>query len=879
MKEAKQKNTKGKLDQKNGVDTSISNRDPHPAFKSSFDEASLPLAIGKLFELNNYSVEYGLHIHGAEVDVVATPKGTPYPQTVYIEATIQYVDNTKYGKDLSKFSLIRELDPGARCVLISSRGFTPDVKERALKTRIITQTYHEAFREFEKFSPYVDSVLESPIVNSLVASYEEPYFEDAFGRQLATSWLTDWRSDFRPNSRWYVILGEYGTGKTSLTVTLQHRWLTDYKNNPECLIPVRIELKNFSRQFDARSLLHHFLDNNRLSHVPIEFMLHLIRSGRVILILDGYDEMAQFLNARERRACLSALAELSAEGARGMLTSRPNYFTITEELTVFDALYTSLERNKYHLSQMDKLFLAEERSIDNLVENYVLSRQERYLRDLDQTQTMSLVQRKLSNDSAGQKLILDLLNRIFRDEIVGAKQSLGGKPVIISFLLEIIDDLKEDPTSRQVHEFTEWQVYKLIVDKLMIRDFYRTPNLDPERRRLGLQMLALTLSGRAVTVADEETFLEIIDVVCSTEIRRLPSPEERRSRRDELFQNFRSSATLTRSESGNRGWHFSHNSLREYLVAEFLVGRAVLKLPPPPTIPVSTAMRTFVASLSADSRGDFLGAIRTLWPNRSSVSIDLYFSIAWDLLRRSENGILGELRLLDGSEKSETANLNFVAVDRIELSKTELNSSKVKFNLSKSTLAESVIRELDLTGSTFQDSILDRVVISGCVLDECDFRSCLIFECELLDVSLKNADFRFVDPDINFVVVPEPGMIRALSGATAIGFLRFHGAITDDVDPYFVYQNHPKFPIVMKICENIQSQRNSQFRGLTQRGVAQADPNFARAFVRHLERSGLIEVDKKVLVSSTPEGRRQLPLFVGQRGLPKQIEEFLSTWN
>jgi len=56
------------------------------------------------------------------------------------------------------------------------------------------------------------------------------------------------------------------------------------------------------------------------------------------LLLDGYDEMAQFFNSRERRQCLEALATLSADGAKGIITSRPNYFTLSEELQVFEAL-------------------------------------------------------------------------------------------------------------------------------------------------------------------------------------------------------------------------------------------------------------------------------------------------------------------------------------------------------------------------------------------------------------------------------------------------------------------------------------------------------------------------------------------------------------
>ncbi|MEN1478174.1 hypothetical protein AAIH16_31695, partial [Pseudomonas aeruginosa] len=87
------------------------------------DEKTLPLAIGKLFELNDYNIEYSKKIHGAEVDIVATPKNNPFGSTIYIEATIQYVDNTKYGKDLTKFTLVRASEPECTCICISTSGF------------------------------------------------------------------------------------------------------------------------------------------------------------------------------------------------------------------------------------------------------------------------------------------------------------------------------------------------------------------------------------------------------------------------------------------------------------------------------------------------------------------------------------------------------------------------------------------------------------------------------------------------------------------------------------------------------------------------------------------------------------------------------------
>jgi hypothetical protein len=144
-----------------------------------------------------------------------------------------------------------------------------------------------------------------------------------------------------------------------------------------------------------------------------------------------------------------------------------------------------------------------------------------------------------------------------------------------------------------------------------------------------------------------------------------------------------------------------------------------------------------------------------------------------------------------------------------------------------------------------------------------------------LNVTVDGADFRFLDETTNFVI-NESGTVIALSRYSAIGYLRFHGAITDDVDSYYVYQHYPKFSIVTKICENIQDQKKSQLRGLTQRGVAQADPRFARAFVDHLRGSGLIVIDNNNLVSASPEGRRQLPLFIDRKTMPECIEVFLA---
>ena len=847
------------------------------ASDTPFTADTFPNAIASLFQMNNYDVQANVHIHGAQIDLLAHSKSDQFAPTIYIEATIEFVGTAKYGKDATKFMLVRTKDPSCVCICVSNVGFTAEVKERASASGVRTITYSDLFRSFEKFGAYVDHILEDESIKEFEAMYEEPLFADAKGQHPATNWLSNWRISDAPDMRWLIVLGEYGTGKTSLTRILQYRWLRDYKDNAAQPIPFRIELRNFTRQFDARTLIHHFLDHNRLGHVPIEFAFHLMRRGRVLLLLDGYDEMAQFLNARERRDCLAALADLANEGARGLLTSRPNYFSETEELRVFEALYDTLRENRYFLGRADRSYLESEQRLDTLVEKYLLNRYERHIRHLTPEQTEALVRRKLAADPQGQEIVLGLLQQVFRAEASGARQALSGKPVIITYLLELIDELRDRQLSEKpfaTGELTEWQIYRIIVDRLMLRDFQRSP-LSPQVRRTFLQSLAIALSGRDASLAQAGIFYEIINRVFRNEFRFMEA-EERGKRREELFEDLRTSATLTRSEaSAGSGWQFSHNSLREYLVAEHLVGSVQSRAPAPIAIPISSAMRAFTASLPEDELRELISTLWELWNLRSGRrDMGSYVTLLWDGLSKLH-------------QKSRTPGLIGIPLgipvpfDGIKIAEVDFETgisreSPIAINGRDSEFSEVSFRGLDLCDSDFSGAILDSVLFQGAKLKRVRFVNALLFECDLTDAEVAGGDFTGLDTDSSLIVLNRGLPLQRMSGPSAIGYLAYHGAVTDPIGDFYRWQHHPKFSIVFKICERIMGQRNSQLRGLTQRGEAHQDPPFARAFVQHLKQQELITIHHQ-LVSATPEGRQVIPDLVEHERMPRAIAEFFES--
>lgn len=852
---------------------------------SSFTSTSLPEAVSKLLRLNHYRVEGPVHVHGSEIDLVATSLTDPFAAKLYIEVTVEYVDTAKLGKDLTKLVMISKIDPTARTLIVSSTGFTVNVRERAEVANVMTRTYDELFKMFEKFEPYVDQFLGDGHVakelQDLSERYQPPHFDDSHGRSPALEWLDGWLDKSSGSESWLIVVGEYGTGKTALTRMIQQRWLEAYKSDPERPIPLRIELGNFTRQFDAQGLLHHFLDHNGLSHLSIDFLWSLIRSGRVVLLLDGYDEMAQYLNQRERRECLKTLAELTSDGARGLLTSRPNYFSENEEFALFDHLYRGLELRSGYLEQEAENLRVREAQIDSFIERSLLDRYERSLQDLTPTQTQELVREILRDQPKVADTVLSILDRVFRSTEEGASLALSGKPVIISYLVEVATSLQEDSTKEveALGYMSEWEVYTLVLDKLALRDLEQVGLVSvPDRRRF-LQELALWLTRTGSTYCGENEFRALVAETFAYTLRRNQSGQ-RASEAEQLFEDLRRSGSLSRDTARSRGWRFSHNSLREFLVAERLLDDLKMKRPLVTSVPISDAMRAFVASRKATDIAELRDALTDSWASRhADEQPGAYFTLLFDALNKNQRPTSEPswhaLKEIAGDQPAaNSAQLSFVALS------TEKNPAYLESaNFSSAELSRVSFDFANLRNALFNQALLDGVTFRSADLADASFKEALLFEVSFSDTDLSGVNFLGVDESIS-LLVDDPsgeGARQLLSGNQALGYLRHMGAHTADLDPILVWVNHPKFAIVEKIASKLLEDSQRQRRGLVQRGVAAIDTRFARRFVDFLERERFVRSPggRSEIVEVTQTGRNALGPVATRTGLDKRLVAFL----
>ena len=91
------------------------------------------------------------------------------------------------------------------------------------------------------------------------------------------------------------ILGDYGAGKTSFcqrfAFDISKKHLEDPNNNP---IPLLVPLHKYTKAINIKALITDFLVNDcRINNFRYDSFEFLLKTGRFLLLLDGFDEMAR----------------------------------------------------------------------------------------------------------------------------------------------------------------------------------------------------------------------------------------------------------------------------------------------------------------------------------------------------------------------------------------------------------------------------------------------------------------------------------------------------------------------------------------------------------------------------------------------------------
>jgi hypothetical protein len=131
------------------------------------------------------------------------------------------------------------------------------------------------------------------------------------------------------------LLGEFGAGKTWFCRHYAYRQMNRFLKDPANeRLPLLITLRMFSKATTAQQLINDaLLEQYKLPFLgsAYEVFEYINRSGKLLLILDGFDEMARKVDYQTVVDNFWELAKLVEDASKVILTSRTEYFRWAKE--------------------------------------------------------------------------------------------------------------------------------------------------------------------------------------------------------------------------------------------------------------------------------------------------------------------------------------------------------------------------------------------------------------------------------------------------------------------------------------------------------------------------------------------------------------------
>ncbi len=699
---------------------------------------------------------------------------------------------------LDRFAHIRASMPLASLIYVTNRP-TFNFVTAAEGLGIQCRTYDQLVVQMINFLPYIDRVLQDRNLLALEQEYEQPFVDSPGGQRLAWEYIDSWLAN--PNSNWLTVLGDYGIGKTALLQMTLLKLMRRYKEAPEDRpIPILIPLQNFVKSFTFRNLILALFEDIGLSGVYYHAFENWVRRGRIVLLLDSFDEMAQKLGRAEIQNNLRELMSGITGQSKAILTSRPTYFESgAERLRMFaDVNLIPEDHEDYSLYKAYSEF-------DLQLQNQIKTTTTIQLSDLTEDQRRRFFARVLTKPEAIEKL-----NRMM-NRMQGLAQ-MTERPVIARLLMMAVPSLRESDIDQMPVDLNEASVFRLIVAQLLQRDENLFGGqLTNSERHLFLKELAFVISKQGNdNYVSNRVIRALVERLFALKIHSHETPEIvaeqyfRACRRAAGLSVEKTAAGLTRDiEDWDSRVGFSHNALREYLYAEFvrehLFGDRAVSLFFNATISDQTV--TFLGYMLGDDENQkLLSEIQGHGRLR-----EFAFDIAW--------------RLLPNESREEMAAIVGDALDFALMDLSGLDLS-----------------ERDLSGATFSNSLIGGVNFRESNLDGANFQGAVIEMTALDDASLEGTSF--AKADVRSIVVYDAGQKRVLTrfGDDARQWLFTSGSEIGAKDQINPLTRSRKYQVAYKVLRKMERYKfgstHHEF-GLL-RGIRQDQLTIGREFVEML---------------------------------------------
>ncbi|MCP4613897.1 MAG: NACHT domain-containing protein [Planctomycetes bacterium] len=324
--------------------------------------------VAALYRLLGYAVQQNIEICQKKVDILASFRrpGSRQNHRVIIECKDES-RNTAQNQRVMQFKglldLTRQTGQADSAEIITRGSWSDQAKGFALSAGIELYTYEEKLRDIMDCNNYLEritydfehfhkcvapdgSILKTPIIDIMSRSNLYSTYVPLMCRVVdhkkgvhlkpLDKYIEEWLAD--PNHNHLSVLGDFGTGKSSFCLHLTYKLAKRHLKDPvNTRIPLFISLRDYSKAVDLRQLITDLLLNKyniRIENYAV--FQRFLEDGHLILIFDGFDEMATKTDRALTMRNFDELTKAVVAGSKTILTCRTHYFT--EQRHVYETL-------------------------------------------------------------------------------------------------------------------------------------------------------------------------------------------------------------------------------------------------------------------------------------------------------------------------------------------------------------------------------------------------------------------------------------------------------------------------------------------------------------------------------------------------------------
>ncbi|HWO98314.1 MAG TPA: pentapeptide repeat-containing protein [Bacillus sp. (in: firmicutes)] len=645
--------------------------------------------VSRIFEIQGYKVTNNISLSGTQNDILAQIKIGVTSISILIECKFKFDETVKVdSEDVRKFHgskeiFHRESKYGVidKAYIVTNAQFAPQAYETAHILSVNLFTEQELVKNLMDFTPYLRYTIKMYENSHLFHHYIE------LNSVNDVTMLEEIEEFLRYDDPALVILGDYGTGKTSFCTNLCYRLANDYLSGKDVPIPILIQLRDYERAVSLQDLITSFLVNKwKIPNGNFETFIEILEMGYIVLIFDGFDEIARRVDYATKYKVFAEISKFADYNSKIIVTCRKNFFNHREEFEkIFKATPLHYEPN---LSTVDFVEVEIEKLNEDQIYDYIYS-----------------YEKVLKSKGYEVEDFIQVMNSIHD------LSDLAKRPVLLNVIIETIPQLVIEEGTK-VNAALLYEKYTGFW--LEREDFKGKTLIRSEQKMLFSKQLAWKMFNKNTqSIMYNQIPKEVKEYFNITDFDDV----------DHFSHDIKSCSFLHNDD--NKGYKFIHKSFMEYFTAQYILSE--------------------LDYLKISDKKFEMKIIKILGETLITNEVGFFIKDLIEVRRFNKETIISKLKTINLNRIEIICKKNIISL----YSKLGENITNIVDNLedlsgvdlSGAIIKNGVIKKGNLLGVSFQNASLKNIKFQNCILTDAVFRNSKLIDVQFIQCDIEGSDY------------------------------------------------------------------------------------------------------------------------------------------